>query len=109
MMRALQLYATDLIAYVAVTWWALILIRVFGQGGCGCGLEFVSESDSGSSAFVDSVLISNLTSCGMRPRPRELILPQRNTTALEWNLAMSTQECCITRNIIHSELNCIHR
>jgi hypothetical protein len=45
------------------------------------GLGFVSESDSGSSAFADSVLISNSTSCGVRPRPRELILPQWNTSA----------------------------
>jgi hypothetical protein len=59
------------------------------------GLGFVSESDSGSSAFADSILISNSTSCGMRPRPRELILPRRNTTASDWNLAMSTQERCI--------------
>jgi hypothetical protein len=59
MMRAVQLYATDLIAYVAVAWWALILIRVSGQVGCGCGLGFVSESDSSSSAFADRFLISN--------------------------------------------------
>jgi hypothetical protein len=30
MMRALLLYAADLIAYVVVAWWALILIRVSG-------------------------------------------------------------------------------
>jgi hypothetical protein len=45
MMRALLLYAADLIAYVVVAWWALILIRVSGQAGCGAVLDlFLSRT-----------------------------------------------------------------
>jgi hypothetical protein len=45
MMRALLLYAADLIAYVVVAWWALILIRESGQAGCGAVLDlFLSQT-----------------------------------------------------------------
>jgi hypothetical protein len=45
MMRALLLYAADLIAYMVVAWWALILIRESGQAGCGAVLHlFLSQT-----------------------------------------------------------------